>query len=383
MDTITVTKNDILEIIYFITAITQKQSSSSMQGALSSKGDQMGGIFDRWINTVPESIIFNKLILPKVDPTNSTKIISDFYIYDPKKVGIAPDVIGLRTTNSIIPFAVFNEKWKPVDDMPQIEVKTFKKPQKMISLRNQNYDNKYLVMTETSLRIDYLLPFFQENIFADEIHQNLTMDDSSFIVSNSKNELQNINKVNISNPNIGKVKLLGITKAKSFMDYSTKCEKNVSIQYIKNIEKVTKRPRGSNLNLPLKHFCTKNKNKLFKFKSNWYDGVTNKIPYYSKGTGDSLRKFFVKTVDFHIKNISAITVIKKSEKILYIEVKKLAAINEYKLEKNFVYKIEFDRLDRSSNKGEEYFMQKDLVKYLPNFKDELEEQLTKIISDYK
>ncbi len=50
MKSLPITKNDILKSIYFITAITQKQNSSTMQGALSSKGDLMGGIFDRWIN---------------------------------------------------------------------------------------------------------------------------------------------------------------------------------------------------------------------------------------------------------------------------------------------------------------------------------------------
>ena len=62
MITVEVNKEDILKSVYFITAIIQKQTSNSMQGALSSKGDLMGGIFDRWINTVPESIVFNKML---------------------------------------------------------------------------------------------------------------------------------------------------------------------------------------------------------------------------------------------------------------------------------------------------------------------------------
>lgn len=81
MVTISINKNDILKSIYFITAIIQNQTSGSMQGALSSKGDLMGGIFDRWINTVPESIIFNKIILPEVRNGQSSEIISDFYVY--------------------------------------------------------------------------------------------------------------------------------------------------------------------------------------------------------------------------------------------------------------------------------------------------------------
>ena len=195
MKRVSISKNDILKSVYFITAITQKQNSATMQGALSSKGDLMGGIFDRWINTVPESVVFNKLILPDIDESRSTEIISDFYLYDPRTAGIAPDVIGLRTGNKIIPFTIFNEKWISVDGMPQIEIKTFKKPQKMISLRNQAYDDKYLVMSESEFRIDYLLPFFDSNIFAEEIHQNLVMDDSTFIISNLEKKIQGIDKL--------------------------------------------------------------------------------------------------------------------------------------------------------------------------------------------
>ena len=66
MTTIKIHKEDLLKSIYFIIAKIQNQNSVAMPGALSSKGDLMGGIFDRWINTVPESIIFNKILLPSV-----------------------------------------------------------------------------------------------------------------------------------------------------------------------------------------------------------------------------------------------------------------------------------------------------------------------------
>lgn len=247
MVTISINKNDILKSIYFITAIIQKQTSGSMQGALSSKGDLMGGIFDRWINTVPESIIFNKIILPEVRNGQSSEIISDFYLYDPKTAGIAPDVIGIRTPNGTIPFAVFNDRWIPVENMPQIEVKTFKKPQKMISLRNQDYDGKYLVMAESELRIDYLLPFFDASIFQDSIHSNLVMDDDTFIVSNSAGRLQGIDIVNINDDEIGTVTLLKITTAEAFMNSATFCEGTVSVQYINGVEK-----KQESLPVPLK-----------------------------------------------------------------------------------------------------------------------------------
>lgn len=46
---IKVYKDDIIERIYFITKLVQNQRSATMQGALTSKSDSMGGIFDRFI----------------------------------------------------------------------------------------------------------------------------------------------------------------------------------------------------------------------------------------------------------------------------------------------------------------------------------------------
>ena len=74
MKKIEIKRNDVLKAVYFITALTQKQHGSSMQGALSSKGDLMGGIFDRWINTVPEGIVFNNIILPDISKGKDIEI---------------------------------------------------------------------------------------------------------------------------------------------------------------------------------------------------------------------------------------------------------------------------------------------------------------------
>ncbi len=60
------------------------------------------------MNKMPESVIFNKIILPKIDP--DLKAINDFYYYDPKKTGIAPDVIGVLYHGKTVPFAVFDNK---------------------------------------------------------------------------------------------------------------------------------------------------------------------------------------------------------------------------------------------------------------------------------
>lgn len=88
-------KDDLKKAVYFIANLTQMQGNRPMQGALSSKADYMGGIFDRWINIVPEGVLFNKVILPKIATDKQVSVITDYYDYNPKTAGIAPDVIGI------------------------------------------------------------------------------------------------------------------------------------------------------------------------------------------------------------------------------------------------------------------------------------------------
>ena len=67
--------DDIKKAVYFISNLTQMQGTRPMRGALNSKGDYMGGIFDRWINIIPESVVFNKIILPKISGEKDAKVI--------------------------------------------------------------------------------------------------------------------------------------------------------------------------------------------------------------------------------------------------------------------------------------------------------------------
>ena len=382
MRRVEIKKNDILKAIYFITAITQKQQGTSMQGALSSKGDLMGGIFDRWINTVPEGILFNNIILPDISDGKDVEIITDFYLYDPKTAGIAPDVIGIKVDDRIIPFVLFNERWETVNNMPQIEVKTYKKPQKMVSLRNQNYDDKYLVMAESEFRIDYLLPFFSNDIFDDEIYERLHMNDTAFIVSNTENRIHQTDQVDVSNDSIGAVTLLKITNARAYMDNSTFCEGNVSVQYLTEIEQKRNSPRGELLNTPISHYCEITDCGLYRFNGNWYEGVTEQnVPYYTKRTRGGNIEFLYRTLDISIENIQAIKVLKKSMSSMYIQTEGNASINGFPLDENSIYKIDFQLLDRSSNDGEEYFMQKNLLQFIPDFEEELKNTLSQIIRE--
>ena len=269
--------------------------------------------------------------------------------------------------------------------MPQIEVKTFKKPQKMISLRNQDYDGKYLVMAESELRIDYLLPFFDCSIFVESIHNNLIMDDSTFIVSDSNNTIHGIDTVDISDDTIGTVTLLKVTTAEDFMNSSTFCEGSVSIQYINSIEKKEKTPPKSINPILLADCCKKTPIGLFRFDDSWYEGVTDEnIPYYTKKSRrGSSNKCLYRIVDFYVSDISAISVVKKSVYSMYIKTFKDVFFNEYCLSANSIYKINYKMLGRSSNNGTEYFMQKSLIRHITDCQEKLNNELELIINGGK
>ena len=162
---IIISKQDVVPYIYFVCSMAQR---GRMYGGLSGKSDYIGGVFDRWINIIPESVIFNKYFLPKI--ADELEVISDYYEYDPKKSGIAPDVLGIKVGTKAIPFVEYVNQWCALNNAPQIEVKSFKKGQYMVSLRNQGYDKQYLVMVETDLDSDYLLPFFETTVISEDIY---------------------------------------------------------------------------------------------------------------------------------------------------------------------------------------------------------------------
>lgn len=359
MTSFCVTADDIKKHIYFISAKSQDQGNHAMHGDLTSKSDFMGGIFDRWINTIPESIVFNKILLPKISTTKKIEVITDFYFYVPTedKAGIAPDVIGILVDGKAIPFAVFDDKWKAVPGCPQIEVKSFKKSQKMVSLRNQNYNGKYLVLAETEFRVDYLLPLINPKYFAKEIHDNMIMNDKVFIKSNKQKLLEQPPLIDNSNLNIGYVDLLKVTTVNDFIDMATKCEAKTSIQYFDKITQVTNPNKLKDLKeIPLSSLGKIFKNVdsdsgLFRFDENWYKKSESK---------SKIKEENYKTIDIFVSDVSSITVLKKLKSKLYIKTNKECTWGEQILESNKVYGIDLVTLSRSGN-GEEYFLLKSSI----------------------
>lgn len=373
MNEVKITINDVKKAVYFIANLTQMQGDRPMQGALTSKADYMGGIFDRWINIIPESVLFNKIILPEVFKNADVEVITDYYDYSPKEAGIAPDVIGIKYNDKAIPFVQFDNHWFPVPGKPQIEVKTFKKNQYMVSLRNQGYDQKYLVMAETNFRVDYLVPIINESLFSNEIFLDLHMNDKIFIISNDKGLIAQSHKVELADKTLGTVKLLVVTTAQDFMKKATKCEGRVSIEYIKSIEENDGSRVPSEPIANLSEYCEKNDNGLYYFNSNWYEKEENGITYKD---GKKVR-----TTGFYLSSSKDLDILKINKKNFYVKAKNDCQWQNENLLKNHIYKISFDILDRSGNDGEEYFMSKNDINRLHDSIGNLSAELKKAVQE--
>lgn len=365
---------DIKKSIYFITCLAQLQKDSTMYGSLNSKGDLMGGIFDRWINTIPESIIFNKKLLKEASNGRKVEVITDYYIYDPSndKAGIAPDVIGIKVDNKIIPFAQFDETWKAVSNMPQIEIKTNRKNHKMVSFRNQGYDKKdfeYLVFAETDFNVDYMVPLIKEEFYSEKVHKELKMNDEIFIINNINKNLEHTPSIDLSRKNIGKVNVLYITTAKYFKENSVKCEENQAIEYyvtVKERENSIKEYVGK-----LKDFGDILSNGLFRFNKKWYE--------YKDQKDKSSRNEKIKTVDLYFSNIDVVDILSISKSSINIRASQNVKVFNEIIEKDKIYIIELGRLSRG--KTEEFFISKSAIPFLLDKENELVKKLGKIIKE--
>lgn len=374
-----VNKIDARKCLYFIAEMSQNISDKGMYGTLAGKTDLMGGILDRWINTLCESVVFDKIIL--LDIWNPSKplpiVITDYYKYNPTQetTGIAPDVIGLQIGEKVIPLAVFNERWVPVGDRPQIEVKSFKKNQQMVSLRDQGYREKYLVMVETNFRVDYLLPLFEKDLLRCGVYEEMTMNDDIFLVSDSNHYISHLKEVDFKNDNLGSISLLCITTGKDFERISTYCEAGVSPIRITSIEEKDA-CKGANTNILMSQICSKNEFGLYSFSQNFYDGETeDEIPYLLKGNKQRLCRY----LDFYISDPGSVIIIKKNKSNIYIKTTNDVTINEYKLSANKIYLISFVDLPRDGSDSGEYFLQKSLMDFIPEHEEELKEKLKSLI----
>ena len=373
MDTYSITKDDIKNRIYFITKLVQNQKGSTMQGALTSKSDSMGGIFDRFINTLSDSLVFDKIIFKKpafVELGKNIKAVEDFYYYKPSNAiaGIAPDIFGVEVDGVVYPFTRFDNGWTAVEGTPQIEVKTFKAKDQMISLRNQHYDDEYLVLVDLDMRIDYLVPFLDKKCLDKKLMDTMKMDDSIFIARDDNGLITRVSPIDFSNDEIGKLKLISITNASDFMKQSTLCDSGISVYRMKEIKERKTRIVKDVLHDKLMMYAQNSSRIpcLYEFKSEWMEKMS--IPKKTK------------CLDFSADFIEDIEIVKYNKKgIVITALGKKCTFNGLHLEEGKQYSVSFEILDRSGNGGSEYFMQKQCACHLSGLENELIDDIISVI----
>lgn len=351
MSKITIKKKDVIPYVYFVSSMAQ-QTKNGMFGSLSSKSDLIGGIFDRWINIIPESVSFNQYFLPKAEELSGVdaeaKVFSDFYMYDPKEVGIAPDVIGLKIGEKIVPFVKYDDSqekkafWVPQKDCPQIEVKSFFGNKYMVSLRDQNYSDKFLVFINAKIDVDYLLGFFNSEIFSCSEISKLEMPEC-FIERNAHKMISQTKPVDFEKDVLGTIEILCVTTGASFMDIAMRLDKGQTPRYFKSITEKSKTipVHKYKHKFLLSECCDVKISNLYRFNDKWY-----KI----------FSAFGEKTLDVMIENPNGVLVINNTKEAIDVLILEDAKFNNIPLKKGRQYRIEFGTF--GAIKGEEYFLNK-------------------------
>lgn len=323
-DTIDIRIKDIESLVYFILSMFE-QEDVHRQGT-SSKGDLLGGYIDRWINRISESVVFNNYLL--LDKPYDA--VNDFFVYSINSAKNAPDIIGIKDDDGrVVKFTEFNEtKWESCEDMPFVEVKTFRKSQRMLSVREAQMDkDHYYIMVEADLRSNYLKALFKDRLFKNSIYKNLIMD-GIFIKSNNGGYISQPAEINTfdSNEIIGTIKLLSIIKGEDFINLTDLCDEKETVYYVKDINEVSS-IRGGSLNKPLKKLLDYDKS------SKLCSGIWNSL----------------KLISIHVEKAENIIVKKINKNSIYIETLGICTLDGIKLKKGKFYKIEFVEFQRSSN----------------------------------
>lgn len=309
------TKKDLLKAIYFI--LCKFSLDALHHQGTSSKRDLIGGFIDRWINRISEHAVFNKLLEEK-----SYKVVSDFFLYSSDSEKNAPDILGL-VDNAGNPLSVFSKytdgAWIQERGMPFIEVKVFRKDQKLISVReSQMNDDHFYAFIESNIAEDYLSILFEEDLFSEKIMESLKMD-QAFI--NSDNENQLLDPVTINRPkSIGNFKLMGIYKGSELKKHSVKLEKKQGIYYLKTVEPPKTLPKTS------------------------IDEIL--------GSEQDIFKYNDGYLPLYLKTDDEVEIIKRNKGNCYLKSYGTLTVNEHNL-KPGIHKLIFTEFQRTSN-WEEY-----------------------------
>jgi len=210
-----VTEDMILKGAYWI---LMKFNADKFHRAMgSAKRDKFGGYLERWMNKIFEKPFFDNFF-SQYD--KKYKIIYDDLIYQDIKLKTAPDVLGLNFDNKLIQFGKYTNEWTQFENMPSIEIKSFRKDQNVVTTKaSQTAD--YYVFLQHDLDDDYLKTLFS-NKFYDEKNYNEILDNwktLSPLFEENSNIFKEIQKPENSLIN-SKVELLSIMTGDDWKKYS-------------------------------------------------------------------------------------------------------------------------------------------------------------------
>jgi len=209
---------DLRRIVYW--TICKFRTDEFHHSTLSWKRDLIGGFLDRWVNRATEFVVFKNLLSGK-----NYYAVTDFFFYGQATEKNAPDVIGLQDKNGKI-LARFveyvNGKWVQIDDAPWIEVKTCRKTQKLVAIKeSQMEDDHYYAIVESNIRDDYLTAIFDKSVFDNQIFESFHMN-PAFVKSDAGNAIVQPEKI-VSQTDLGFFKLIGIFKGSKIKMFSKLC----------------------------------------------------------------------------------------------------------------------------------------------------------------
>lgn len=326
---IEITKEDLRKIMYFI-LMKFKGDPLHRQGT-SAKRDLIGGYIERWFNKIAETVIFDELLKDR-----QYGALSDYFIYANDSTKNAPDILGLNTTEKVIPFVKYNNgSWKTVPEMPRIEVKVVRKDQAMVGVREQQMIDDYYAFIESDLEGDYLTAIFEDAVFDDKYFDELKMSDD-FIQSDAENQIISHSKMTATQ-RIGTMRLIGIYTQKELRDNSVLCGSGVSPYYFGGAsnKRLSSKTR---LNEPL----LLDEKGRFTYK---YDNAYVCLP-----------------VAIDIPEGGNVTVIKKNKGSIYLYSATNITIGGISLTPGDIY-VEFKKFDRSSGWDENILLKQTLERY--------------------
>lgn len=198
--------------------ILMKFNADKFHRALdSAKRDKFGGYLERWLNKVFEKPFFDNFLQ---EYNKNYSVIYDDLIYKDHKLKTAPDVLGLKLNEKIIPFGKYTDRWMQHSNMPKIEIKSFRKDQN-VATTNANQTADYYIFLETDLDDDYLKSIFSNDFYDEKNFEEIIENwkDLEQLFEDNSNVLINIDKP-VKKLNNFSVELLSIVTHDDWLELS-------------------------------------------------------------------------------------------------------------------------------------------------------------------